>query len=139
VATTREEQAHRDRRPTMRHFLHSKIHKATVTEANLDYVGSVTIDEALMELADIHEFEQVHVVDNTNGARLVTYAIRGERGSGVICMNGAAAHLVKEGDEVILMTYALVEEPVDPICLLVDEQNQFVRYLRETPRTVPSF
>jgi aspartate 1-decarboxylase len=123
----------------MRHFLHSKIHKATVTEANLDYVGSVTIDEALMELADIHEFEQVHVVDNTNGARLVTYAIRGERGSGVICMNGAAAHLMKEGDEVILMTYALVEEPVDPICLLVDEQNQFVRYLRETPRTVPSF
>jgi len=123
----------------MRHFLHSKIHKATVTEANLDYVGSVTIDEALMELADIHEFEQVHVVDNTNGARLVTYAIRGERGSGVICMNGAAAHLVKQGDEIILMTYTLVEEPVDPICVLVDEQNQFVRYLRETPRTVPSF
>lgn len=123
----------------MRHFLHSKIHKATVTEANLDYVGSVTIDEALMELADIREFEQVHIVDNTNGARLVTYAIRGERDSGMICVNGAAAHLVQEGDEVILMTYTMAEEPTDPICVLVDEKNRFARYLRETARTVPSF
>ncbi|QDU85353.1 Aspartate 1-decarboxylase precursor [Planctomycetes bacterium Pla163] len=123
----------------MRHFLHSKIHKATVTEANLDYVGSVTIDEALMELADIREFEQVHIVDNTNGARLVTYAIRGERDSGVICVNGAAAHLVKKGDEVILLTYTMAEEPTDPTCILVDENNGFVRYLRETARTVPSF
>lgn len=123
----------------MRHFLHSKIHKATVTEANLDYVGSVTIDEALMDLADIREFEQVHIVDNTNGARLVTYAIRGERGSGVICVNGAAAHLVKKGNEVILLTYTMAEEPTDPTCVLVDENNAFVRYLRETARTVPSF
>ncbi|MEZ5977978.1 MAG: aspartate 1-decarboxylase [Planctomycetota bacterium] len=123
----------------MRHFLHSKIHKARVTEANLDYVGSVTIDEALMELADIREYEQIHIVDNTNGARLVTYAIRGERDSGIIGINGAAAHLVKEGDEVILMTYTMAEEPSDPICVLVDEENRFVRYLRETARTVPSF
>jgi len=123
----------------MRHFLHSKIHKATVTEANLDYVGSVTIDEALMELADIREFEQVHIVDNTNGARIVTYAIRGERDSGVIGVNGAAAHLVHEGDEIILMTYTMAEEPADPICVLVDEKNAFARYLRETARTVPSF
>jgi aspartate 1-decarboxylase len=123
----------------MRTYLHSKIHKARVTEANLDYVGSVTIDEALMELADIHEFEQVHIVDNTNGARLVTYAIKGERGSGIVGINGAAAHLVKAGDEVILMTYAQAENPSEPICVLVDGENQFVRYLRETPRTVPTF
>ncbi|MBI1380990.1 MAG: aspartate 1-decarboxylase [Planctomycetaceae bacterium] len=123
----------------MRTFLHSKIHQARVTEANLHYVGSVTIDEALMELADIYEFEQVHIVDNTNGARLVTYAIKGERGSGIIGINGAAAHLVKEGDEVILMTYTQAEAPTEPICVLVDADNQFVRYLRETPRTVPSF
>lgn len=123
----------------MRTFLHAKIHKARVTEANLDYVGSVTIDEALMELADIHEFEQVHIVDNTNGARLVTYAIKGPRGSGLIGINGAAAHLVKAGDEVILMTYEQAEVPSEPICVLVDASNQFVRYLRETARTVPSF
>ncbi len=124
----------------MRTFLHSKIHKARVTEANLEYVGSVTIDEALLEAADIHEFEQVHIVDNTNGARLVTYAIKGERDSGIIGINGAAAHLVKEGDEVILMTYTQAEDPVEPRCVLVDGENRFVRYLRETPRTtVPSF
>ena len=123
----------------MRHFLHSKIHKARVTEANLEYVGSVTIDEELMELADIEEFEQVHIVDNTNGARLVTYAIRGERGSGIIGINGAAAHLVQEGDEVILMTYALAERPSEPICILVDGENRFVRHLVEKPRTVPTF
>lgn len=118
----------------MRTFLHAKIHKARVTEANLDYVGSVTIDEALMELADIHEFEQVHVVDNTNGARLVTYAIKGPRGSGTIGINGAAAHLVREGDEVILMTYEQAEVPSEPICVLVDGNNQFVRYLRAVSR-----
>ena len=123
----------------MRTFLHSKIHKARVTEANLDYVGSVTIDEELMEQADIQEFEQVHIVDNTNGARLVTYAIRGERGSGVIGINGAAAHLVKTGDEVILMTYTQAEQRTEPLCILVDEQNRFVRHLVEKPRTVPTF
>jgi aspartate 1-decarboxylase len=115
----------------MRCYLHSKIHKARVSEANLDYVGSVTIDEELMELADIREFEQVHIVDNTNGARLVTYAIRGERGSGVIGINGAAAHLVHEGDEVILMTYAFAERPSEPVCILVDERNRYVRHLAE--------
>jgi aspartate 1-decarboxylase len=115
----------------MRTYLHSKIHKARVTEANLAYVGSVTIDEDLMDLADIQEFEQVHVVDITNGARLVTYAIRGERGSGVIAMNGAAAHLVRAGDEVILMTYAQAERPSRPTCILVDEHNRFLRHLVE--------
>ncbi len=123
----------------MRNFLHSKIHRARVTEANVDYVGSVTIDEALLKAADIKEFEQVQIVDVTNGNRLVTYAIKGERDSGVIGINGAAAHLVQEGDFVILMTYTLAEEPVEPTCVLVDEQNRFVRYLRETERAVPSF
>ena len=123
----------------MRFFLHSKIHKARVTEANLDYVGSVTIDGELMDRADIREWERVQIVDNTNGARLETYAIRGEEGSGVIGINGAAAHLVQAGDEVILMTYELAEAPNEPICLLVDEENRFVRYLREKPQTVPSF
>ena len=123
----------------MRNFLHSKIHRARVTEANVDYVGSVTIDEALLEAADIKEFEQVQIVDVTNGNRLVTYAIKGERDSGVIGINGAAAHLVQEGDFVILMTYTLAEEPIEPTCVLVDEENRFVRYLRETERAVPSF
>lgn len=124
----------------MRTFLSSKIHKATVTQANLDYVGSVTIDEALLEAAGISEWEQIHIVDNTNGARLVTYVIRGERNSGIIGINGAAAHLVKTGDEVILMTYAMAEEPAEPTCILVDQENKFVRYLTERAgQTVPGF
>lgn len=117
----------------MKTFLSAKIHKATVTQANLDYVGSITIDEDLMDLAGIAENEQVHIVDNTNGARLVTYAIAGERGTGVIGINGAAAHLVNAGDEVILMTYALAEVPASPTCLLVDGQNRYVRHLVEAP------
>jgi len=124
----------------MRSYLHSKIHKATVTEANLEYMGSVTIDGELMDHADIREFEKVLIVDNTNGARLETYVIRGEDGSGVIGINGAAAHLVRAGDEVIIMTFQLSEEPNEPICLLVDGENRFVEFLRETPRkTVPTF
>lgn len=123
----------------MRFYLHSKIHKATVTEANLDYVGSVTIDEALMEKADIREYEKVLIVDNTNGARLETYVIAGPADSGVIGINGAAAHLVDEGDEVIIMTFHGSEVPAEPRCVLVDGENRFVRYLREVPRTVPAF
>ena len=93
-----------------RTLLKSKIHRATVTDANLDYEGSVTIDRALMEAADIVEHEQVQIYDVTNGARLTTYAIPGRAGSGVVCINGAAAHLVKAGDLVILATYAAFEE-----------------------------
>lgn len=119
----------------MRTFLNSKIHKARVTEANLDYVGSVTIDEDLMDLAGILENEQVHIVDNTNGARLVTYAIKGPRGSGTIAINGAAAHLVHAGDEVILMTYTLAQAPPEPTCILVDEHNGYVRHLAEKAGT----
>ena len=89
-------------------ILKSKIHRVQVTEANLDYVGSITIDEALMEAANIYAGERVQVVDNNNGARLETYVIPGRRGSGCICINGAAAHLVKVGDTVIIMAYAMM-------------------------------
>lgn len=91
-------------------ILKSKIHRVTVTEANLDYIGSITIDEDLMDAAHIFSGEQVQVVDNTNGARLETYVIPGKRGSGCICMNGAAAHLVAVGDTIIIMAYALMTE-----------------------------
>ena len=89
-------------------ILKSKIHRVTVTEANLDYIGSITIDEDLMEASGIVSGEMVQVVDNTNGARLNTYVIPGRRGSGCICMNGAAAHLIHVGDTVIIMAYAMM-------------------------------
>ena len=90
--------------------LKSKIHRVKVTEANLEYIGSITIDEDLIDAVGILPNEKVAVVDNTNGARLETYVIPGERGSGCICMNGAAAHLVHPGDVVIIMAYALMTE-----------------------------
>ena len=89
-------------------ILKSKIHRVKVTEANLDYIGSVTIDEALMEAANIFAGERVQLVDNTNGARIETYVIAGKRNSGCICINGAAAHLINVGDTVIIMAYALM-------------------------------
>jgi aspartate 1-decarboxylase len=89
-------------------ILKSKIHRVVVTEANLDYIGSITIDEDLMDAANIYAGEKVQVVDNTNGARLETYVIPGKRGSGCICINGAAAHLVHVGDTVIIMAYAMM-------------------------------
>ena len=113
----------------MRQLMRSKIHKAIVTEADVSYVGSVTIDADLMELADIWAWEKVLIVSNTSGARLETYAIPGEPGSGDICINGAAAHLMKPGDEVIIMSFETTNEPVEPTAILVDEKNQFVRYL----------
>ena len=96
-------------------ILKSKIHRVKVTEANLDYIGSITIDEALMEAANIYPGERVQVVDNDNGARLETYVIAGKRGSGCICMNGAAAHLIHVGDTIIIMAYAMMtpEEVTD--------------------------
>lgn len=89
-------------------MIKSKIHCATVTEANLNYMGSITIDEALLEAAGMLEGEMVHVVNNNNGERIVTYIIKGERGSGVICLNGAAAHKFSPGDVVIIMAYAIM-------------------------------
>ena len=90
------------------HILKSKIHRVKVTEANLEYIGSITIDEDLMDAANIYAGEKVQVVDNTNGARLETYVIPGKRGSGCICINGAAAHLIGVGDTVIIMAYAIM-------------------------------
>ncbi|MBR1374961.1 MAG: aspartate 1-decarboxylase [Cardiobacteriaceae bacterium] len=106
--------------------LKGKIHRATVTEANLNYVGSITIDEALMEAAGMREYEKVQVVDIDNGARLETYIIKGARNSGVICLNGAAARLVQVGDKVIIMAYAFIDsnEYIEPKIVLVDEQNK---------------
>ena len=101
----------------MRSVLKSKIHKATVTEANLEYVGSITIDEDLIEAVDLWVNERVMVVSNTTGARLETYVIAGPRGSGAICMNGAAAHLINKGEEIIIMGFELVQEPTEPMNL----------------------
>ena len=113
----------------MRWLLRSKIHKATVTEANLEYVGSITIDEDLIDRAGLWPGERVLVVDNTNGARLETYVMAGERGSGVICMNGAASHLVKVGDQIIVMGFELTDSPVTEHNILVDSRNRFECYL----------
>lgn len=93
-----------------RTMMKSKLHRATVTEANLNYVGSITIDENLMEQADLLENEKVQVVNNNNGARLETYVIPGPRGSGVICLNGAAARQAHPGDTVIIISYAMMAE-----------------------------
>ncbi len=105
----------------------SKIHRATVTEANLGYEGSVTIDESLMEAADILEFEAVHIWNVTRGSRVTTYAMRGERGSGTICVNGAAAHLSQPGDLVIIATFGEMTEAEarvhQPKIVRVDAKN----------------
>lgn len=93
-----------------RTMMKSKLHRATVTEANLNYVGSITIDENLMELSDIWANEKVQVVNNNNGARLETYVIPGPRGSGVICLNGAAARHAHPGDQVIIISYGMMSE-----------------------------
>lgn len=111
----------------MRTYLHAKIHRATVTEANLGYEGSVTIDQSLMEAADIQPYEAVHIWDVTNGARIETYAIAGKPGSGVICINGGAAHLMKAGDLVVIANFvSLNPEEVkthQPRKIFVDAQN----------------
>lgn len=110
------------------HIFKSKIHRATVTQANLNYVGSVTIDEALMEAANLLEGEKVQIVNNNNGERFETYVIRGERNSGMICLNGAAARKVQVGDTVIIMAYAMMtpEEARDfkPSVVFPDEHNR---------------
>ena len=110
-----------------RRMMKSKIHRATVTDANLHYVGSVTVDEDLLEAADILEFEQVAIVDVDNGARLETYTIAGPRGSGVVCLNGAAARLVSPGDKIIMISYADYDreelEHYEPVVVHVDTEN----------------
>ena len=125
----------------MRIMMKSKIHRATVTQADLDYVGSVTLDAALMEAADLLEGEQVAIVDITNGARIETYVIPGPRGSGVIGINGAAAHLVHPGDLVIIMSYAVVDDAearaLKPHVVHVDEQNRVVKIGNDPAEPVP--
>ena len=112
-------------------MLKSKIHRATVTQAELDYVGSITVDIALLEQAGIFEYEKVQIVDVNNGARFETYTIAGERGSGVMCLNGAAARMVQTGDRIILMAYTQVtpEEAKElrPTVLFVDDKNQVTK------------
>ena len=109
--------------------MRSKIHKAKVTEANLNYNGSITIDEDLMEKVDFWLGEKVLVVSNTTGIRLETYVIKGKRGSGIICMNGAAAHLIKKSEELIIMGFEMLKRPIVPKIILVDENNKFVKYI----------
>ena len=120
----------------MRWLMRSKIHNATVTEANVAYIGSITIDEDLLDMSGLWAGERVLVVSNTTGARLETYTIAGERGSGYIGVNGAAAHQIGEGEEVIIIGFELTDKPVQPKAILVDRQNRFVRDLTETPKTV---
>ena len=113
----------------MRTVLKSKIHRAWVTDANPDYIGSILIDEDLMDRVDLWNFEKVLVCDVTNGNRFETYAIPGERGSGVCSVQGAAAHLSATGNCLIIMSFEMTEEPVDPQMILVDQENRFVEYL----------
>ena len=125
----------------MRTMLKSKIHRATVTQADLDYVGSIAIDAGLMEAADLLEGEQVVIADITNGARLETYVITAPRGSGMIGINGAAAHLVHEGDLVIIMSYSVLEESEarrsKPRVVHVDEDNRIVSLGADPSEPVP--
>lgn len=115
----------------------SKIHRATVTHADVDYEGSVTIDQALLEASDILPYEKVAVWNVTRGTRLETYALEGERNSGVICINGAAAHLNQPGDLVILATFTEVEDAEarnwKPTVVLVDEKNRAIQQIDEIP------
>ncbi len=113
----------------MRVVLRGKIHRAYVTDANPDYVGSILIDEDLMDRIDLWNFEKVLVCDITNGNRFETYAIAGERGSGVIAVQGAAARLSSKGNCVIIMSFEATDAPIDPKMILVDENNRFVEYL----------
>ena len=120
----------------MRTLLKSKIHRAFVTDANPDYVGSILIDEELMERTDIWNFEKVLICDVTNGNRFDTYAIPGERGSGVVAVQGAAARLVETGDCLIIMAFDVTDKPIEPKMILVDDKNNFVEYLEGVKHVV---
>ncbi|WP_331750328.1 aspartate 1-decarboxylase (plasmid) [Streptomyces sp. NBC_01707] len=125
----------------LRTMFKSKIHRATVTQADLHYVGSVTIDADLLDTADLLPGELVHIVDITNGARLETYVIEGERGSGVIGINGAAAHLIRPGDLVIIISYAQVADDeartLNPRVVHVDGDNRIVAVGADSSEPVP--
>lgn len=118
-----------------RTMMKAKIHRATVTEANLNYVGSITIDQDILDAVDILENEKVQIVNNNNGARLETYVISGRRGSGVICLNGAAARLVQPGDTVIIISYATMSDEEarrhQPTVALMDKDNKIADLIKE--------
>lgn len=118
-----------------RTMMKSKIHRARVTEADLNYVGSITIDQDIMEKVDILPNEKVQVVNNNNGSRFETYVIPGERGSGVICVNGAAARLVQKGDVIIIIAYALIEDKelknFRPKIAIMNERNEIEQFIEE--------
>lgn len=120
-----------------RHMMKAKIHRARVTEANLNYVGSVTIDEEIINRVGILPNEKVQIVNNNNGERLETYVIPGEKGSGVVCLNGAAARLVQKGDVVIIVSYAIMDEAelaeFSPKVALMDENNNIIDMIEEEP------
>ena len=115
-------------------MLKGKIHRATVVQAELNYVGSITVDEDLLDAAGIYEYEKVHIVDIDNGARFETYTIAGERGSGMICLNGAAARCVQVGDKIIIMAYCNMDEKEakdhKPRVVFVDEKNKIEKLSR---------
>jgi aspartate 1-decarboxylase len=121
----------------LRMMMNSKLHRATVTEADLNYVGSITIDSDLLDAAGMLPNEKVHIVNNNNGARFETYIIAGERGSGVVCVNGAAARLVQRGDIVIILSYVyMTDEEVrthEPTVLIMDENNGVQEVIKEKP------
>ena len=120
----------------MRWLMRSKIHKATVTQADLHYVGSITIDPNLLEAVGLWAGEKVLVVSNTSGARLETYIIEAERGTGEICVNGAAAHLINQGEEIIIMGFELTDKPIQPkVILITDKKNLSYEPIAETPLT----
>ncbi len=127
----------------MRFMCKSKIHMATVTEANLNYIGSITIDAALMEAADLMAYEKVQVLNCSNGVRLETYVIAGPHGNGDICLNGAAAHLVNPGDKVIIIGYGVLSEEelekFKPRVIFVDEKNRVRTIREEKPFTETTF
>ncbi|GIP32427.1 aspartate 1-decarboxylase [Paenibacillus sp. J2TS4] len=122
-----------------RTMMKAKLHRATVTEANLNYVGSITIDEDLLDLVDMLPNEKVQIVNNNNGARLETYIIPGPRGSGVICLNGAAARLVQPGDNVIIISYAMITEQeartYEPTVAILGENNKVVTMMKQEPHS----
>lgn len=119
----------------MRTVLRSKIHHASVTEANLDYVGSITIDQELIDAVGLWPNEKVLIVSNTSGVRLETYVIAGAAGSGIIGVNGAAAHLIAAGEKIIIMGFESTDQPISPKVVLVDADNRIVRHLNEEPET----
>ncbi len=120
----------------MRQLMRSKIHRATVTNCDEDYVGSIVIDQNLMDKSDIWEYEKVLVCDISNGSRFETYAISGERGSGIISVQGAAAKLTNPGHKVIIMAFEVTDDPVRPKAVMVTESNEFAYYLTEVENAI---